>query len=222
MAFIYKIVNLVNDKIYVGKTNLPSIQDRFKQHKLDSSKMSLNKRPLYSAMRKYGCDNFSIELLEECDWKDADEREKYWISKLDSYRNGYNATLGGDGKAYFDHDKIIELLKQGRVYKDIADEIGCSTDLVAQICKSDPLLVKIHDSAIEEARNKRKLSVAQINKDTDEILLIFSSLEEAAKWIYNNQLDTCRKSSNGMSSHIAQVCKGKRKTAYGYKWKYLD
>ena len=173
MAFIYKIVNLVNDKIYVGKTNLPSIQDRFKQHKLDSSKMSLNKRPLYSAMRKYGCDNFSIELLEECDWKDADEREKYWINKLDSYRNGYNATLGGDGKAYFDHDKIIELLKQGRVYKDIADEIGCSTDLVAQICKSDPLLVKIHDSAIEEARNKENYRLLKLTKIRMKFCLFF-------------------------------------------------
>lgn len=55
-------------------------------------------------MRKYGIEHFHISLLEET--KFPEEREQYWIKALDSYRNGYNATKGGDGKRYLDYDLI--------------------------------------------------------------------------------------------------------------------
>ena len=48
------------------------------------------------AMRKYGQDNFSFAILEECEEKDLPEREQYWIKKLDTYKNGYNETPGGE------------------------------------------------------------------------------------------------------------------------------
>ena len=48
-------------------------------------------------MRKYGIEHFTIEAIEECPINILSEREKYWISEFDSYHNGYNATLGGDG-----------------------------------------------------------------------------------------------------------------------------
>ena len=44
-------------------------------------------------MRKYGLENFTFEVLEECDAAALNERELYWIRKYDSYNNGYNATL---------------------------------------------------------------------------------------------------------------------------------
>lgn len=47
-------------------------------------------------MRKYGIEHFHIELLEETD--DPNEREVYWIEKKRSFKDGYNATIGGDGK----------------------------------------------------------------------------------------------------------------------------
>lgn len=56
-------------------------------------------------MRKYGIENFHIELIEET--TNPEEREKYWIEYLGTYKNGYNATLGGDGKHYLDYDLII-------------------------------------------------------------------------------------------------------------------
>ena len=61
MSFIYKITNQINGKSYIGKTNLPSIQERFKEHISDSKRARMEKRPLYSAMNKYGIENFKIE-----------------------------------------------------------------------------------------------------------------------------------------------------------------
>ena len=56
-------------------------------------------------MRKYGVEHFHIELIEETD--NPEEREIYWIEKKQSFKNGYNATLGGDGRKYLDYDLII-------------------------------------------------------------------------------------------------------------------
>lgn len=47
-------------------------------------------------MRKYGRENFTFSILEECQEEDLKKREIYWIAKLDSYHTGYNETYGGD------------------------------------------------------------------------------------------------------------------------------
>lgn len=51
-------------------------------------------------------DKFHIELIEETD--NPSEREMYWINTLQTYKYGYNATLGGEGKRYIDHDLVIQ------------------------------------------------------------------------------------------------------------------
>ena len=63
-----------------------------------------NQHPkLWNAYDKYGIENFKIELLESVD-NDliACEREAYYIQLFNTYHYGYNATLGGDGKAYIE------------------------------------------------------------------------------------------------------------------------
>jgi group I intron endonuclease len=64
MGYVYIIKNKVNDKVYIGKTNL-SVEKRFKQHIRECKKSRCEKRPLYAAMLKHGTDNFYIECLEE-------------------------------------------------------------------------------------------------------------------------------------------------------------
>lgn len=64
MPYIYKITNNVNQKIYIGKTST-SIEERWKNHCKDSKAETKEKRPLYSAIRKYGIECFSIEQIEE-------------------------------------------------------------------------------------------------------------------------------------------------------------
>ena len=78
MSKIYKIINDINDKIYIGKTVF-SIDKRFKEHCCDAFKQRNKERPLYKAMREYGIEHFYIELIEECDDNLASDREIYWI-----------------------------------------------------------------------------------------------------------------------------------------------
>ena len=64
MAYIYKISNDINNKVYIGKTN-QTIKERWHQHCSDSKDRVLyEKRPLYSAMNKYGIEHFKIEEIE--------------------------------------------------------------------------------------------------------------------------------------------------------------
>ena len=105
MAFIYKITNDINQKIYIGKTER-NIEERFKEHCREYRKKRCEKRPLYAAMKKYGTEHFHVELVEETD--NPEEREQYWIKYYNCYGStGYNATMGGDSKRYIDYDEII-------------------------------------------------------------------------------------------------------------------
>ena len=86
---IYKITNNVNGKFYIGKT-VKSAEERFKKHSHNHKKQNTH---LYKSMRKHGVENFSIEVVEEVK-QNINERECYWIEKLNPH---YNMTSGGDG-----------------------------------------------------------------------------------------------------------------------------
>ena len=58
-------------------------------------------------MRKYGYDHFSVALVEECDNSILSEREEYWIEQYESYKYGYNATKGGEGKFRCDYSLVV-------------------------------------------------------------------------------------------------------------------
>lgn len=184
MPYIYKIVNDVNDKIYIGKTSL-TIEERFKEHLHDSADIRREKRPLYDAINKYGSEHFSIILIEEVENDEiASERETYWIEKLRTYVGfddckGYNATLGGDGKRFYDYDLLAEeYLKLGTL-KAVAKKYNCDEQPIRNACREKGIY-------IETAPNK--IGVIQKTKD-GEILNIFSSISEAAR-------DYCNINSN--------------------------
>lgn len=97
MGFIYKITNNLNNLIYVGQTT-KSLNNRYWIHVNDSKRLDRYKgSKLYNAMRKYGFNHFKIELIEETENTQLDEREKYWINYYNSKNNGYNMTLSGQG-----------------------------------------------------------------------------------------------------------------------------
>ena len=88
---IYKITNLINNKIYIGKS---------KYNNLDyyGSGMLIN-----FAIKKYGKENFKREILCECSLQEElNEMERYWIQKLNATNKkiGYNKSVGGDGGSY--------------------------------------------------------------------------------------------------------------------------
>jgi len=88
---IYRLIS-PSDKSYIGQSI--RLDRRLIEHKQGAKKKVLPK--LYQAIKKYGFENFQVEILEECEPELLNEREIYWISYYDSFYNGYNATSGGD------------------------------------------------------------------------------------------------------------------------------
>ena len=210
MAYIYQITNKINGKIYIGKTEF-SIEKRFHEHCRDYLKRNTEHRPLYAAMRKYGVENFSIELIEETDL--PNEREVYWIEHKQSFKNGYNATIGGDGKRYIDYDLVVATYKELGIQKRVAEKLGICPDTVSNILKERDIPVLTNSAAAALCTGK---IVNQYDLDGNYIQS-FASAKAAAESI--GKITT---TSNGASSHISDVCRGKRKTAYGYKWKFAN
>lgn len=98
---VYKITNLVNKKVYIGKTN--NLKKRWKVHcniAFDKNGIYSNKYYIHKSINKYGQENFKIEILENNLFEnEAFERESFWIKKYNS-RNpklGMNMTDGGEG-----------------------------------------------------------------------------------------------------------------------------
>lgn len=90
---IYKLTSPSN-KSYIGLTE-KKLQHRLNQH-INSSKDS--KTQLNKALQKYPIDQWNIEILEKCGSREQlIEKEKHYINEFDTYKNGYNMTLGGDG-----------------------------------------------------------------------------------------------------------------------------
>ena len=132
MAYIYKITNILNGKIYIGKTER-TVEERIKDHIQNSRRPISEKRPLYDAINKYGFSTFKVDIIEETD--SPEEREQYWIEYYQSFKYGYNATLGGDGKRYLDYELIAEIFKQTGNAIQTAKKVNCSVDSVETVIK---------------------------------------------------------------------------------------
>ena len=282
MGYIYKIVNLINNKIYIGQTTR-NIQIRMREH---ISKAYDTKDNLYihNAIRKYGENNFIIEIIEQIDNNLLDEREQYWISYYNSYNseNGYNLTHGGLGNQKTDWNLIYKLWDDGLSIKKISEISKIASSSVTRVlkyyknydekeslkrgyleqgiqvnkyslngnylatynsfmeaaegneqlahsigqCCSNKLITangfqwRIYNGQKEditpaEGYKLGKRKVGQYSLD-NKLIAIFPSLISAARTLVEEN------KSKSVSNQIQQVCKGNRKTAYGYIWKYID
>ena len=123
--YIYKLVNTVNDKVYIGQTT-KSLEERFRGH-LSSAKTLDTK--LYRAMRELGCDKFSIELVCEAKSKtELNDLEIYYIALYNSVENGYNMGYGGNINVMYSSEvkhKHLEVMRS----KPIQDKISKSMKL---------------------------------------------------------------------------------------------
>lgn len=90
---IYKITNKINGHAYIGQS--VNITRRWTDHKNRYKDLNYDST-LYKAFRKYGLENFSFEILEECEPELLDEREIYYVALYDTFNDGYNETLGGN------------------------------------------------------------------------------------------------------------------------------
>lgn len=232
---IYKIENKINHKKYIGQSI--DIYDRWWHHKNIANRKDdphHHNQCLYSAIDKYGIENFSFEIIEQCNFLQLDEREIYWISFYHSYIHdpdcqGYNMTKGGsagsrkpvdqydlNGNFIQTYSSITEAANKNKI--DIQNLSKC----LRYISKSaggyqwryygdippGKYIKKSHQNSIgignEHAVNQYSLMGEYINT--------FNSIKEA-------KLALQKHTSSG---HISECCAGKRKSAYGYIWKYAN
>lgn len=135
MIGIYKITNKINNKCYIGQSR--NIERRWKRHIQEN-----NDSAIHRAIKKYGVENFSFEVIEECSTEELDKKEIYWINFYNSIdkEKGYNLTLGGLGGAHSvkleekEVEEIIFLLKNSNLrIQEIADKFDVSHGLIIKI-----------------------------------------------------------------------------------------
>ena len=131
MIGIYKITNLLNGKCYVGQSI--DIEKRWAEHKSIYNHPRCSNYHIYRAFRKYGIENFSFSVIEECEQALLNEREKFWIQHYNSFECGYNMTIGGDGTEMISRSHIHELWDDGLSVSDIATKIDCSPVTVSRV-----------------------------------------------------------------------------------------
>lgn len=195
---IYRYTNLINGKTYIGQTI--NYKERFRTHKNSSynPKKSDYNYLFHRAIRKYGIDNFRIDILfavnapEFIITKVLDEQEKYWIKEHNSYgESGYNLTEGGGGvirKHTIEENKRHSEQLKGMFAKE-----------------KNPFWKKKWNQTQKDANYTK---VLKFDLD-DNYICEFESLKDAAFSVGKTH-----------SGNISSCCRGERKKAYGFKWKY--
>ena len=154
MGYIYKIINLINNKVYIGQTR-GKISIRFNNHMSAAFNKNLKDYDLYfyRAIRKYGKENFVVDIIEEIDNSLLDNREIYWINEYNSTdRNiGYNLTSGGGGhkNPNIDDELINKLWDKGYSHTEISYLLNIKLETVSLHLKNNPSHTK------EEIKRRR-------------------------------------------------------------------
>lgn len=171
MGSIYMYTNKTNGMKYVGQTKC-RVQKRDWEHwNRDNSYID-------RVLRKYGKDNFSLEILEDnVDNENLDKREIYWIAYYDSFNNGYNLTKGGDGAKTFCESKgyqIIKLLKDSeKTMKEIGEELNYSIYTISGINQGEIFFQPLEDYPIRKRKNTQKY----FQKDLDNVFDLLLNTE---------------------------------------------
>ena len=213
---IYKIINDVNNYVYIGQTK-NELSQRYKEHLKDSKKYKDKNRSLYKAFNEIGIEHFSIHLIEQCEDDLGNEREIYWINKYDSFLNGYNDTLGGTGSYQIDPKIVINEYQDLRSVTKVAQKLEICINSVSRILHSNGI-------GVAEIRRidseNRGIKVNQYNKQ-GEFIQSFVTISDAVRWLVENgMILNTKKCPAKAGCYISDVCKGKGKTAYGYVWRF--
>ena len=116
-GIIYCYHCICTGKKYIGQTAQEEM--RRSRHISDSKKMYSK---FYNAVRKYGWKNFIYGVVDEYDIQYLDEKEIYFIDYYDTYKNGYNMTLGGQGRKKYDvifetYDEYYQFYRKNNLEK---------------------------------------------------------------------------------------------------------
>jgi len=213
---IYKIENLINHKCYIGQSI--NIEKRWYDHK-----HSIDNFAIHSAMKKYGIENFSFEIVEECNEKDLDKKECFWIQEFNSLvPNGYNMVEGGSNGAalarripVFQYDLNGNFIAEYPGINEAARINHISGTAIGHCCKKIRTtaggyfwsFLKNDNFSKENIKDHRSCKIIQYDMLGNE-LARYNSAKEAAQAV------------NGSPCAITKACRGGSKTSKGFQWRY--
>lgn len=215
---IYRIKNILNDKSYVGQTTR-SLSKRFNEHKTVAYKEGYSCSPkLENAIKKYGKQNYTIELLEEAnDQKELDNREEFWINSLKTVGGGYNieSKCRGRGRVSDETKKKISLGNKGKVVsEETKKKLREAAKKRLRDKKNHP---NFNKPVLEETR--KKIIKGNI-KATGRGIVQFDK-----KGRFVNTFESISSACNKLGlkdSSIIRCCKKKQKTSGNFQWSYLS
>ena len=176
-GFIYKITNTINGKSYIGQT-IQNVKERFYQHCATKCSKAVLDMAIHRAIKKYGKSNFTVEVIEEVDSTNLNDRERYWIKYYDSYNNGYNSTKGGqDGCKPFKDLDVESIIKEYNTGKSLRT-LGTIFKVDKQTIKD--LLIR-HNVKLRTTRTY-KLSQEDREKVLEDFASGLSRKEIMKKW----------------------------------------
>jgi group I intron endonuclease len=219
---IYKARNIINNKVYIGKTY--NFKKRKREHIYDLKRSSSY---FHRAILKYGEENFEWTILENnLSKEDANEKEKFYIKYYNSYvhaenSNGYNLSFGGDGGSH-GHRKVILLdlnnnfVKEFDTIKDADDFVGsrikCCLKGQNKRVKNYIALYKEEydinkDYTYKKKNNSKSKGIIQLDLKGN-FINKFETINEASKNTKTNR------------TSIISVANKKYHSANGYLWVY--
>ena len=213
-GYVYKFTS-PSGKSYIGITN--NLRRRIAEHKRLSKTL---KKAFYNAINKYGFDNFTFEILEEYNIKDKDkllsklnEMEMYYIDKYDTFKNGYNSTLGGDGTKGmsgelnpFYNKKHTEEAKKKMSEKHKGKVL--SNEHKNKIAKSTK-------EALSNLPLDKKMKMMPVPKNKKKVICLETQV------IYNSTCE-CSDMLNISRSDIRKVCNGERIKAKNLTFRFIE
>ena len=221
MGFIYKITNKVNNKIYIGQT-ITTINTRMSKH-YSQANSDKNITGIDAAIRKYGKDNFIVETICECPNEDLDEQERYYISKYDSFNNGYNLTSGGQAGSPtlgLNDSEVIEKYKELKYINQVANFYKCSEKTISNILHNNNIAIYIHPT-LENLQKGHKFQEGEKAKSVKilELNLIFPSLKECSQWLIDNGYSKAKSMEMARKS-LSRALNGERETYCGFHFEF--
>lgn len=179
---IYKITNQINNKCYIGQT-IKSGEQRWKEHKAHAfgSHPNDQNKTLYKAIRKYGIDNFTFEILQDNieTYEQLDKAEIYWIDFYNSFVKGYNETFGGQRyHKILPNEEIIQDYYKTRSARKTAKNFGIDHSTVDNILNQN----HIPRFTFRQAAGQRiKISKGDFEKE-------FDSVKDCAEWFVDQNI----------------------------------
>lgn len=223
-GIIYKYTS-PSGKSYIGQTSR-SMKARAMKNGIGYEKSSI----FYAAILKYGFNNFTLEILEEIPQDQLDSREIFWIDYYNTLQpNGYNCHMGGANdyqnrkKAntqVYKYSLTGELLQVYNSLTEAAKDNNCHYQTISAVCRHErpqhKNFIYRYENDFSNLVCNKKNNAGRKTAQLDEygnVLQIFDSANKAA-------IAIGKKDGNGRN--IRSVCEGKRKTAYGFGWKFMD